>query len=522
MGRRAPTGVAVPLQVPVGVLDDHDRRVHHGADGDGDAAERHDVGPDALHVHHDESDQHREREGDHRDQRGAQVQQEDDAHERHDRHLLEQLLAEGGDRVLDQDRPVIDRHHLHPRGQPGLEFVEPRLDPSDDLVDVHARAHDDDAADHLSLAVQLGEAPADLRPELDGGDVLDGDRGAGGIHPERDAAHVVETPDVALPAHHELGLRGLEDAPADVRVAAPHGVPDAGERDVVGAQPVGVHGDLVLPDEPADARHLRDTLDGGELVLEEPVLDRPQFGEIVVVGAERVHVGPADAARVGTEGGADALGQPAADVVQVLEDPAPRPVEVGAVLEDHIDEREPEERVAPHHRGRGDREHLGGDRVGHLVLDHLRGLSRVVGEHDHLDVGEVRERVERDGAERLEPGDGEERRQHEHEQAVPERPLDEARQHEMVLRRSAVPGAGPVPLGGDAPVLPVGGRRRGGVWGGVSPPHGKRWRESRSDSRHRPVGEAPRIGGFRRIRRTTESAGEGAGGGMRGVSSTGR
>ncbi len=36
-------------------------------------------------------------------------------------------------------------------------------------------------------------------------------------------------------------------------------------------------------------------------------------------------------------------------------------------------------------------------------------------------------------------------------------------------------------------------RRRGGVWGGVSPPHGKGWGESRSDSRRRPEGLAPRI-----------------------------
>ena len=43
-------------------------------------------------------------------------------------------------------------------------------------------------------------------------------------------------------------------------------------------------------------------------------------------------------------------------------------------------------------------------------------------------------------------------------------------------------------------------RRGGGVWGGVSPPHGRRWRGSRSDARYPPVGEAPRTRTSRRNR----------------------
>ena len=39
------------LEVLVHVLDHHDRRVDHRADGDGDAAERHDVGADADAAH---------------------------------------------------------------------------------------------------------------------------------------------------------------------------------------------------------------------------------------------------------------------------------------------------------------------------------------------------------------------------------------------------------------------------------------------------------------------------------------
>ena len=43
----------VAFQMLVGVFDHDDDRVHHRADGDGDAAERHDVRADAL-LEHDE------------------------------------------------------------------------------------------------------------------------------------------------------------------------------------------------------------------------------------------------------------------------------------------------------------------------------------------------------------------------------------------------------------------------------------------------------------------------------------
>ena len=47
VGRRVAACRRQPLQVLVRVLDHHDGRVDHRADGDGDAAQAHDVGVDA-------------------------------------------------------------------------------------------------------------------------------------------------------------------------------------------------------------------------------------------------------------------------------------------------------------------------------------------------------------------------------------------------------------------------------------------------------------------------------------------
>ena len=88
--------VAPALEVLVRVLDHHDRRVDHRADGDGDAAERHDVRVHALVVHDDERHQDADRQRDDRDERRAQVEQEHEADERDDDEFLDQLLAEVG------------------------------------------------------------------------------------------------------------------------------------------------------------------------------------------------------------------------------------------------------------------------------------------------------------------------------------------------------------------------------------------------------------------------------------------
>ncbi len=45
----------------VGVLDHDDGRIDHGADGDGDPTQRHDIGIDALAVHDDEGREHTDR-----------------------------------------------------------------------------------------------------------------------------------------------------------------------------------------------------------------------------------------------------------------------------------------------------------------------------------------------------------------------------------------------------------------------------------------------------------------------------
>jgi hypothetical protein len=121
------------LQLAVQALDHHDRGVDHHADGDGDAAERHDVGVDPLRVHDTEGGEHAERQADEDHQRRAQVQQEHRDHQGDDDHFLAQLLAEVGDGAVDDAGTVIGGDDLDALGQPGLQRLEPVLDVADYL-----------------------------------------------------------------------------------------------------------------------------------------------------------------------------------------------------------------------------------------------------------------------------------------------------------------------------------------------------------------------------------------------------
>jgi hypothetical protein len=78
------------LHVLVGILDHDDGTVHHGADGDGDAAQAHDVGVDPLTMHDDKADQDTHRQCKNNHQRAAEVKEKNNAHDGHDDAFLDQ------------------------------------------------------------------------------------------------------------------------------------------------------------------------------------------------------------------------------------------------------------------------------------------------------------------------------------------------------------------------------------------------------------------------------------------------
>ncbi len=419
------------LHVLVDVLDHHDGAIHHGADGDGDAAQRHDVGVDPLQVHNDEGDQDGDGQAHHHHQRGAQVEQEGETNQHHHHELLHQLAGEVVDGALDEIRAVIDGDQLHPLGQAGLQIGQAGLDPVYGLLGVLAVAHDDDAADHLPLAVELGHPAPHLRARAYLGHVPQGEGGAAHPGAERDEAQVLHPLEVAIGAHHVLGLGHLDDRRPRLLVARLDGTLDKRERHPVGAQLVGVNPHLILLDHAPDGRHLGDTGHRLQLILEKPVLQRGELSQIVLAALvdQGVLIDPAHPGGVGTELGLGLRRQARGNLAQVLQHPGAGPVEIGLVVEQHIDEGVAKEGVAAHRGGAGHRQQRSGEGIGDLILDHLGRLPRVAGLDDHLHVREIRQSVDRGLAYRPDAPGGHQQGHQQHQEAVAQRPANDGCDH---------------------------------------------------------------------------------------------
>ena len=419
------------LEMFVHVLDHDNGRVHHGADGDGDAAERHDVGVDALAVHHDKGDQDADRQHHDGDQRRAQVEQERHAHQRDDDEFLDERAGEVADRALDDPGAVVGGDDLHAFRQAlfqAIEFLLHRLDGGERVL---AIAHDDDAARHLALAVQLGDAAAHLRPEANLRDLFQADRRAGGGDAERDRAQVLQALHVAAHADHVLGLGHLDHRAARFLVALLDRHAHVRQRQAVGAQLRRVDDDLVLLDHAADRGDFGDARHGTQFVFQEPILQRAQLRQVVFAAAvhQCVLVHPAHAGGVRAERRFGRARQARDHLAQILEHARARPVDVGAIRKNDIDEGIPEHRVAAHRGGARHRQHGGGERVGDLVLDRLRRLARVAGLDDDLHVGQVGDGVERRARHGVDARGHEQAGDEQHQETVVERPTDELGDH---------------------------------------------------------------------------------------------
>ena len=116
------------LDMLMGVLDHDDGSVDHGADGDGDPPEAHDVGIQALPLHDDEADQHAHGKREDDDEGAAQVEEKNRANHGHDQAFFHQGALEIVDRPQDQAGAVINLLDAHAFGKTGLDFLNSFFD----------------------------------------------------------------------------------------------------------------------------------------------------------------------------------------------------------------------------------------------------------------------------------------------------------------------------------------------------------------------------------------------------------
>ena len=107
-GHRVDDAARAFVGAAMNVLDHHHRIVDDQADGDGEAAHRHQVDGAAEEPHEDEGRDHGERQRDRGDQRQPPVAQEDEQHDDREQAADQDRVAHAGDRVADELGEVVD------------------------------------------------------------------------------------------------------------------------------------------------------------------------------------------------------------------------------------------------------------------------------------------------------------------------------------------------------------------------------------------------------------------------------
>ncbi len=284
-----------------------------------------------------------------------------------------------------------------------FNLVQLRLHALDDVERILPVAHDHNPANGIAVAVEIGNAAPDLRPERDLGHVAQQHRRAGLGCLDGNQAEIIGGFHITAPAHHEFLAVPLDEAAADLVVAAFDGVHDFHDANAVGLQFHRIDRYLILLLEPAQPRDFGDARYALQRVAQHPILITPQIREAVCAGLvhQRVLINPAHARRVGTEFGCDARRQLAGDLRKVLVHPTARPVQIGAVLENHVHVRKP--KIAGTADGLHARraEQRGDDRIGDLVFHDVRAAVPLR-KHDDLRVAEIGDRIQPDILHRIE------------------------------------------------------------------------------------------------------------------------
>src|SRR5581483_83183 len=160
------------FELLVSLLYHHDGRVHHGADRDGDASERHDVRREAHHAHRDECHHDRNRDGEYRDDGAGEVPEEDHDNNGDDDHFLDESVLQVVDRTEDQLGTVVGADDFDSGRKARFQVVQLGFDTGDHVERVFPLPRDDDTGDGVALAVPVGNAAPQVGSEFDATHVL--------------------------------------------------------------------------------------------------------------------------------------------------------------------------------------------------------------------------------------------------------------------------------------------------------------------------------------------------------------
>ena len=231
----------------------------------------------------------------------------------------------------------------------------------------------------LALAVELGDAAPLVGAELDAGHVAQAGPACRRSLFRTICSRSLGAAEVAAAAHHELGLGQLDHAAADVDVGGADRLADlarAGCRSASAGR--GSTTTLYCRTKPPTLATSATPCALASAIAHVPILRRAQLGQRCAWRPSRRTGRPSRRPwRRGRASASRRAADCARHAAQILEHARARPVDVGAVLEDDVDEADAEEGEAAHDaRPRHASACAVVSGIGDLVLDHLRRLAR--------------------------------------------------------------------------------------------------------------------------------------------------
>ena len=318
-------------QFALDVFDDHHRRVHQHADGDGQAAQAHQIGREAEDAHENEGGQGREGQHDGDHQGRAQVAEKGEQEQDHQHDGLQQGLGHGADGPIDQVAAIVKGLDGDALGQGRGDLGQPGLDALDHRARIGAAQAEDQALDGLPLAVLGDGAITGQGPKAHLGHVADAHHQAV-LGLQDDGLDVVHRADGALGAHQQGLLAIGQAAGAVVAVVGLQDLPQILEGQAPGDQELRVGHHLEGPHLAAQAVDIGHARYGAQLRADDPIEEGALLGQRqVALDGEHEHL--AEGGRDGGHAAGDSGWQVAHGGGQALADLLAGPINVGAVLE---------------------------------------------------------------------------------------------------------------------------------------------------------------------------------------------
>ena len=318
------------------VLHHHHRSIHQHAQGDGQAAQAHQVGRQARMAHQQEGGQHGQRQRGRHHQGRPQPAQEQVERDQHQHAGLDQGAHHGARSARDQVAPVVEDLGAHALGQPGSQFVQPRLHGVHQAARIHPAQSQHQALHGFATPVAADGAVARGFAQAHGGHIAHGGGNAPLMGRRHDnGAQVVQPAHAAFHAHHPVLFPAVQPACAVVAVVGLQRLAQLVQRHAARPQPGGVGDHLVAAHHAAQGIHVGHAGHGAQRRANHPVQHMAALGQrpLLTVDGEHEHL----AQRRG-DGGKPAFGrggQVALQAGQPLGHLLARPVHVRAFAEIH-------------------------------------------------------------------------------------------------------------------------------------------------------------------------------------------